>query len=400
MKIILSTLNAKYVHHALALRYLSKSVPDARVMAFTINHTVESVCAELYKKITTDTLLGFSVYIWNVEMTLRVLARLKKVAPQLKILLGGPEVSYDPFETLTANTFVDYVIYGEGENTFKALCNANDCVSLHSIEGLAFRQDGQVIVNPPRPLIQDLDTIPSPYTSAELAAFEGKMLYYETSRGCPFTCSYCLSSTTHGVRFFSLDRVLADLRAMLDHRVGQVKFVDRTFNCSNVRTKAIVTFLIQNAAQTNFHFEIAAHLMDDALLALLKSAPTGLFQLEIGVQSTHAKTIQAIHRQTDFEKIATHVKALRQADNMHLHLDVIAGLPYEDYEAFQKTFNDVYALKPHALQLGFLKLLKGAAIRDFEGYTYCDCAPYEVLATPWLTHAQLLALKRMEDMVE
>ncbi len=408
MKILLTTLNAKYIHSSLALRYLEKYCQsdyyDISIQEYTINDQLDKITADIYK--SGADIYTFSCYIWNITMTLEIADRLKKVNPDCKIILGGPEVSFDSAEILENHPYIDYIVMGEGEETLKELL---DCISkgkgaVEEIKGITYRSiDNSIIVNQSRPLIEDLDIIPSPYNSADIKALEGKLIYYETSRGCPFNCSYCLSSTIRGVRYFSMERIKKDLSLLIEHNVKLVKFVDRTFNCDKDRTMEIFKFLLQSKKNTSFHFEIAAHLLDDEMLDFLETVPEGLFQLEIGVQSTNDLTVEAINRKTNFEKIKENVKRLRRVGNMHLHLDLIAGLPGEDYQTFTKSFNDVYELEPHALQLGFLKLLKGSNIRRQAkqyGYKFTSISPYEILESNTLSYKELLVLKGIEDVVE
>lgn len=399
MKICIVAINASYIHTSLSCRYLHRSCKGLNTYTHeaTINDRVEHIVAALYKKHAE--VYAFSCYIWNIEVVLEAASRLKTVLPECKILLGGPEVSYDAAQVLEQNPFVDYIVCGEGELAFSQFAAGAD---ISGIEGFTFRKSGKIIQNG-MAIVEDLNVLPRLYTKEELASLGNRLIYYETSRGCPFGCSYCLSSTTRGVRFFDLDRVFEDLKLFLDAKVKMVKFVDRTFNIDVRRTMQIVKFLLKENGSTCFHFEMAADLLTDELIYLFRSAPEGMFQFEIGVQSTNPKTIQAVNRKMDFLKLSKNVHALRQNDNIHLHLDLIAGLPYEDFLSFQKSFDDVYALRPHTLQLGFLKLLKGSKIRkeaDLHGYIYTEKPPYEVLGNDYITYGQLLELKAVEDLVE
>ena len=407
VKVLLTTLNAKYIHSSLALRYLEKYCRhedyEIRIEEYTINDRLDAITANIYK--TGADVIAFSCYIWNITMTLEIADRLKKVKPDCIIILGGAEVSYDAATILDSHAFIDYLMMGEGEETFKELLAYINTrrPPLGSIRGIAYRAGQTITVNEERSLICDLDRIPSPYHAEDLKALVGKLIYYETSRGCPFNCSYCLSSTTRSVRYFSMERVKADLLFLIENSVKLVKFVDRTFNADKKRTMALFEFLVQNRQKTSFHFEIAADLLDDEMIAYLARVPEGLFQFEIGVQSTNLNTIRAIRRKMNFNKVAENVKKLGQAGNMHLHLDLIAGLPGEDYRSFARSFDDVYGLAPHALQLGFLKLLKGSVIRKQAlryDYKYTALPPYEVLQNNTMSYTEILRLKGIEDVLE
>ncbi|MFA5525050.1 MAG: B12-binding domain-containing radical SAM protein, partial [Tissierellales bacterium] len=343
--------------------------------------------------------------IWNIGSILRISEALKLVNPNLKIILGGPEVSFDGEEIIKNNPFVDFIIYGEGEETFKELLlklKDNDN-SFKNVRGLIFKNGKEVHMNEPRPLIQYLDTIPSPFDDA-LDDFKDRIVYFESSRGCPFNCRFCLSSTIKGVRFFSIERVKHDLKKLIDARVKQVKFVDRTFNAKKEYALEIMNYIIaQNPRNINFHFEVTAHLLDDDVLRFLEKVPEGLFQFEIGVQSTNPHTLEAIDRVTNTEKLIEVVKRIKSFNNIHQHLDLIAGLPYEDFNSFKSSFNDIYSLRPEKLQLGFLKLLKGSELRnskDLYGYKFIDKPPYEVLESSYVNYGEMLKLKGVEDLVE
>ena len=389
MKILLTSLNAKFIHSNLAIRYLkgyceAYSSADVAIREFTINDQIEKILASIY--LEEPDVIGFSCYIWNIEETLKLASSIKQVIPRCKIILGGPEVSYDSREFMAKFPYIDFIMYGEGEETFRhfveTLENRSD---FSSVNGLVYRDGGRVIQNPPRSNMEDLDIIPFPYRDG-LLGLENKIVYYETSRGCPFNCQYCLSSTIDGVRYFSLERVLDEIDFFIDRKVPQVKLVDRTFNCHPKRAKAIIEHIIRREGNTNFHFEIAAHIMDRDMLELLRKAPPGLFQLEIGVQSTNEHTLDSIQRKTDIGKIYQVVEKLHTPRNIHIHLDLIAGLPYEDYDSFADSFDDVYSMQPDNLQLGFLKLLKGSSIRQEaseHGYRYTTYAPYEVLGNKY-----------------
>ncbi|MDR7870380.1 MAG: B12-binding domain-containing radical SAM protein [Tissierellaceae bacterium] len=405
MKIILVSLNSKFIHSNLAIRYLSKfvsNIEDVGIYEFTINQNPDFIASEIYKLLPD--VVGFSTYIWNLKETLKVCEILKTVKPELKILLGGPEVSYDGEEIMNDIPYIDYIIYGEGEESFKEFIDGiRDNRSLRDIKGLIYRDGSSVIKNEERQLINDLNTVPFPYENIG-NEFENKIIYYESSRGCPFNCQYCLSSTLRGVRIFDIERVKRDLTTLIEGKVRQVKFVDRTFNANKEYAMEILKFLKEkNPENINFHFEITAHLIDDEFLDLLKDVKSGLFQFEIGVQSTNDNTIDAIGRTTDFSELSKVVKSIKRNNNIHQHLDLIAGLPYENYDSFKDSFNDVYNLKPEKLQLGFLKLLKGSGLRlakEKYGYKYIDEPPYEVLESNYISYEELLKLKEIEDLVE
>ncbi len=416
VKILLTTLNARYIHTSLSLLYLEKFCSkynkdnniDIMVKEYTINDNLLSIAADIYE--TEAKIIAFSSYIWNIEMTLLLADIIKKIRPQSTIIFGGPEVSYDPNKILTKYSFIDYVIMGEGEQTLshliRKLCKPKDerYTNISQVKGIAYRDiEDNIIINKPRRLIENLDTIPSPYNSDDIKRLEGKILYYETSRGCPFDCTYCLSSTIKGVRYFSYDRIKSDLLFLINNKIKLIKFVDRTFNCDKKRAKELFEFLYKNRQETSFHFEIAGHLLDDDTINFLKDIEKDVFQFEIGVQSTNCETINAINRKTDFGKLSRNVRKLRKADNIHLHLDLIAGLPYESYQLFEKSFNDVYKLAPHMLQLGFLKLLKGSRIRKEEEkykYKYISQPPYEVLSNDLMTYDEMLKLKSIENVLD
>ena len=440
MKLLLTAINAKYIHSNLAvysLRASAGSIRDQVELAeFTINHRTGEILRDIYRK--KPDVLFFSCYIWNMVYVTELTAECRKVMPGVPIWLGGPEVSYDAEQYLRAHPEVDGILCGEGEESFRRLgeCYVNygaDVEHLSQIPGLVFRRNltpqkkneetvpsftehsdksyvnyeagawevEQIQTNPPAPLI-DLSTLPFPYQ--ELTDFENRIIYYESSRGCPFSCSYCLSSIDKSVRFRSLELVLPELQFFLDRKVPQVKFVDRTFNCRKSHAMAIWRYLLDHDnGVTNFHFEIAADLLDEDELALIARMRPGLIQLEIGVQSTNPRTLEAICRKTDLDGLRDVVAKVHAGKNIHQHLDLIAGLPFEDYESFGRSFNDVYAMRPDQLQLGFLKVLKGSQMhREAEQYGIIRRAlpPYEVLCTPWLPFSDVLRLKMVEEMVE
>lgn len=403
--ILLSAINAKYIHSGLAARYLKKycesDISNIAIAEFSINDSIGSILKKLYR--SGALIFGFSCYIWNISLVLNICSSLKKAIPDAIIILGGPEVSYDPVSLLAANSAVDYVVIGEGEQTLLELLKYirfGDS-KLDSIPGIAYRQGADVVTTGPRPLIASLDEIPFPYDSFD--GLDNRIIYYETSRGCPFNCQYCLSSTIHGVRYLSMDRLRNDIQKFTAAGIKQVKLVDRTFNCNIDRSTEIMEYIIKLNPATNFHFEIAADLINERFLETAAKAPAGLFQYEIGVQSTNPRTLSEIKRVMDFDKVAQNVRKLVSFGNAHLHLDLIAGLPYEDIKSFEKSFNDVYSLKPDMLQLGFLKLLKGSGIREKSpvyGMEHHDFPPYEVIRTDWISYGDLLVLKDVEHVLE
>ena len=406
MKVVLTTLNSKFIHSCLAIRYLKSyvaNITNVEIREYTINQNLDFIASDLYK-IQAD-IIGFSTYIWNLRETLEICKILKIVNPKLKIILGGPEVSYDGEKVLKDNPFIDFVVYGEGEETFKELieCLIASNMDYTNIKGLIYSQGNSIFVNPSRPLITDLNTIPSPYKDIE-DEFQNKIVYFESSRGCPFNCKFCLSSTIKGVRYFDIDRVKEELGNLIDGKVRQVKFVDRTFNANKRYAMEIMNYIIsKNPKNINFHFEVTAHLLDDEMLDFLSTVKEGLFQFEIGVQSTNTDTIEAIGRITDFNKLRDVTKKIKSFKNIHQHLDLIAGLPFEGYNIFEKSFNDVYEIKPEKIQLGFLKLLKGSELRKSQGmygYKYLDVPPYEVLENDYLEYGEVIKLKSIAELVD
>ena len=381
---------------------------EIEIGEYTINHRMELVLKDIYLR--KPDAVGFSCYIWNIEYVKELLRDLHKVLPECRIWLGGPEVSYDAAKVLEREPYVDGIMRGEGEETFAMLLDA--CMGCRKedeaerifggIAGLVYRgSQGQILTNPSRP-VMDLNRIPFPYR--DLSGFKHKIIYYESSRGCPFSCSYCLSSIDKSVRFRALELVKEELGFFLERRVLQVKFVDRTFNCKKSHAMEIWRYILEHDnGITNFHFEISADLLDDEELELLGQMRPGLVQLEIGVQTTNPETLLEIRRKTDLEKLAGAVAKINGFRNIHQHLDLIAGLPYEDYDSFQRSFNDVYAMRPDQLQLGFLKVLKGSCMEEMAqryDMIYKGKPPYEVLSTKWLDYSGILKLKAVEEMVE
>lgn len=405
MKNLLVTLNSKYSHSSLAIRYLSQYVKNERyfptIKEYTINQHVDDIVRDIFRN--DYDMITWSCYIWNYEMILKIAADIKIINPNIVMVFGGPEVSYDPKAILEKYDFIDYIIAGEGERSYQALCDYiyHNQGQLNDMPGITYREE-QVFTNSQRDLIENLDEVPFPYESLE--GLEFKKLYYESSRGCPYNCQYCLSSTTGRVRYFSLERVKKDLLFFIDRNVEQVKFVDRTFNANPKRALDIFKFLAEHDnKKTNFHFEIVASLLNEETLSFLKTVRVGLFQFEIGVQSTNEETMIAIKRNVSFAGIAKSVQEISAFKNIHLHLDLIAGLPYEDFETFLGSFEDVYALKPEKLQLGFLKLLKGSGLRlnaKEHGYKFSQQAPYEIFLNDYISFKELMTLKYIEEIVD
>ncbi len=402
MKILLTSLNSKYIHSNLGLRYLRETCPgqDILLREYTINDRLDVVAGDIYK--AGAAIVGFACYIWNIGETMEIVNTLKQVAPDTRIILGGPEVSYNPLDYLAQGA--DFVVVGEGERTFTELIEilaANRPELLAEVKGLAYNSPHGPVLNQPRELIRDLSTVPSPY--AQLDLLEHKIAYVESSRGCPFNCQYCLSSTFQGVRFFPLERTKQELRRLVVAGVKQVKFVDRTFNCSKAHALALWSFIKDWNPAANFHFEISADLLDEQLLQFLQDVPKGLFQFEVGVQSTNLRTLELIDRRTDLAVLSGNVRRVAGGNNIQQLLDLIAGLPEEDYASFARSFNEVYSWGPDKLQLGFLKLLKGSGIRARAaqwGYKFSASPPYQVLATNWLSYEEILRLHLIEDLVD
>ena len=409
MKILLTAINAKYIHSNLAVYSLKAAAgayaPYVELAEFTINHRVEEILREIYRK-APDVLL-FSCYIWNIEYVKELVAEFHKIRPEVPIWLGGPEVSYNPEEMLEKHPQLTGVLVGEGEESFPQLakCYVNN-EEIAGIPGIFCRGAYRERLDSEPAFVQaplcDMSKLPFAYEGLE--DFEHRIIYYESSRGCPFSCSYCLSSIDKSVRFRDLELVKKELQFFLDAKVPQIKFVDRTFNCRRSHALTIWNYILEHDnGVTNFHFEIAADLLGEEELELMSRMRPGLIQLEIGVQSTNPKTIEAIHRKMDLEKVKENVARVHAMKNIHQHLDLIAGLPYEDYGSFARSFDEVFAMKPEQLQMGFLKVLKGSLMyREAQTYgiVYRDKPPYEVLYSNWLNYGEVLQLKAIEEMVE
>lgn len=423
MNILLTAINAKYIHSNLAvysLRACAGEYRDAVELAeYTINNQKDYILEELYKR--KPDVLCFSCYIWNIDYVTDIAREYKKLCPSVPIWVGGPEVSYEVEAFLRENPYIDGVMIGEGEDTFRELCGYYAHKrKLSDIAGIAFRKNstgnstsnrtsvnnagckaGEIVFTSPRP-IKNMSEIPFCYDT--LDDFSNRIIYYESSRGCPFSCSYCLSSVDKTLRFRDTEIVKRELKFFIDQKVPQIKFVDRTFNCNHAHAMELWRFIKANDnGVTNFHFEISADLLNQEELELISDMRPGLIQLEIGVQSTNEVTIKEIHRTMKLERLKEVVKLIQSGNNIHEHLDLIAGLPYEDYDSFGRSFDEIYELKPNQLQLGFLKVLKGSYMFEHAaeyGIVYHDKPPYEVMSTKWLSFDDVIKIKRVEDMLE
>ena len=406
MKILLAACNAKYIHSNLAVydlqAYASEYTDHIILKEYTINQQKDDIMRDIY--LEHPDVVCVSCYIWNISFVKELMADLAKILPDADFWAGGPEVSYDAEKFLSENPEFTGVMVGEGEETFQELSGyyvKKNPEKLENITGICYR-DGEKIIHNGWRQIMDLSSIPFIYK--DLSEFKNRIIYYESSRGCPFSCSYCLSSVDKKLRFRDIEMVKKELQFFIDHKVPQVKFVDRTFNCKHDHAMAIWKYINDHDnGVTNFHFEISADLLREEELQEMSTMRPGLIQLEIGVQSTNPDTIKAIHRTMDFEKLKGIVDRIHSFGNIHQHLDLIAGLPYEDYDSFCNSFNDVYALKPQQLQLGFLKVLKGSHMMEMcreYGIVYKNREPYEVLSTKWLDYDHVLKLKNVENMVE
>lgn len=417
MKYLLVGINAKYIHsnpaiwslRAYAYKYAcafldSKDDIDGGnrvdIAEYTINQERKDILADIYER--RPDFIGISCYIWNISMVEALVSDIRKVMPTTKIWLGGPEVSYSVNERFARMPEIDGIMIGESEGIFTELVGCYyKGQDISSVKGIAYRDGDRVVVtDSPQPL--DFSTVPFPYE--DINDFEHRIVYYETSRGCPFGCAYCLSSVDKKLRFRSMDQVRAELQFFLDAGIPQVKFIDRTFNCDHRRSIEIMEYIRDHDnGITNFHFEVAGDILTEDELSILESLRNGLVQLEIGVQTTNTRTLEAINRVTNLDKLKSNVARLLKNNNMHIHLDLIAGLPYEDIVSFRHSFDDVYRMGSHELQLGFLKMLSGAPINGYvesQGITYSNTPPYEVLSTAYLSYADVLELKGSEDMLE
>ncbi|PEJ35334.1 B12-binding domain-containing radical SAM protein [Peribacillus butanolivorans] len=407
MNIIISTLNAKYIHTSLSIRYLKAYAQpdyDVQLAEYTIKDPIMNIVGDLYSK--KPDVIGFSCYIWNIEETMKVVAMLKKINPELVIILGGPEVTYDVGEWLDQIPGADFIVIGEGEVTFKALLSeiegAND---YKKVGGIAYRQDGKKVIQPQNGKV-DLKSLPTPYRLEEdRDELSKRVTYIETSRGCPFSCQFCLSSIEVGVRYFDREKIKEDIRYLMDNGAKTIKFVDRTFNISRSYAMDMFQFLIdEHHPGVVFQFEITADIMRPEVIQFLNDhAPVGLFRFEIGVQSTNDHTNDLVMRRQNFEKLTRTVTMVKDGQKIDQHLDLIAGLPEEDYHSFRKTFNDVFELRPEEMQLGFLKMLRGTGLRiraNDHDYIYSDHAPYEILGNNVLSFDDIVRIKQVEDVLE
>ena len=407
MKIIASTLNAKYIHTNLAIRYLKAyAEPDHEIelAEYTINDPTMNIVTDLFTK--RPDVIGFSCYIWNIEETIKVIQNLRKIMPDVKIVLGGPEVSYDFTYWIKRLPEVDCIVIGEGEETFKELLDElSGEMNLDHVQGIVFLRDNKPVINPGRKKV-DLRELPSPFRFPEdIPHLPKRVTYIETSRGCPFSCQFCLSSIEVGVRYFNRENIKDDIRYLMAHGAKTIKFVDRTFNISRSYAMEMFQFLIdERVPGTVFQFEITGDIMRPEVIEFLnKEAPPGLFRFEIGVQSTNDLTNELVQRRQSFEKLTRTVEMVKEGGKILQHLDLIAGLPEENYDSFRKTFNDVFALGPEELQLGFLKMLRGTGLRiqaKQYGYTYMDHAPYEILGNNVIDFDDIVRIKQVEDVLE
>jgi radical SAM domain protein len=408
MKILLTTLNSKYIHSALSLKYIYNNIEDIDgvrvcIKEYTINENLQDIFADIFSD--TYDLIAFSCYIWNIEYIIKLCNDIKIADNNIKILLGGPEVSYESYEFMSKFGFADFIIRDEGEVIFRKFVKAYiSNKDFSNIPSFLYRINGNITENPYEAPIDNLALIKGAYDIFNEDDVKDKIVYYETSRGCSYNCAYCLSSITKKVRFFPYEKVISDIKKIVEAGAKQIKFVDRTFNFDKKRTIEIIKYLcgIDNGS-INFHFEITAHILQDDLLDMLRNARPGLFQFEIGVQSTNKQTIKSVNRIDNFEKIREKVIKIKSFGNIHQHLDLIVGLPYEDVVSFKKSFNDVMSLRPDNLQLGFLKVLKGSPIKSMINeydIRYRDYSPYEVISTKFITYKEVIMLKSIEEMLE
>ncbi|MFX3635076.1 MAG: B12-binding domain-containing radical SAM protein [Candidatus Pristimantibacillus sp.] len=410
MKVVLSTLNAKYIHTSLALRCLkafSEADFDIDIAEYTIKDPAMNIVSDIYSR--NADVVGFSCYIWNIEETITVINMLRKINPKVKIILGGPEVSYDTDYWMERIPEVDFIVVGEGEETFHhLLTEIQGAGKYHMVFGIAYRKEREdhveTLITPGRPKLE-LATLPSPYRFKEdIPTLGSRVVYFETSRGCPFSCQFCLSSIEVGVRYFDIERTKADIIYLIDQGAKLIKFVDRTFNIKRDYALEMFQFLIENHRGCVFQFEITADIMRPEVLDYLaEHAPPGVFRFEIGVQSTNDPTNEAVQRRQKWPKLVRTVTKVKESGKIDQHLDLIAGLPLENYDTFRGTFNDVFALGPEELQLGFLKMLRGTGLRNDAakwGYIYMDRAPYEMLGNDLMPFGDIVRIKRVEDVLE
>lgn len=405
MKIVLTSLNSKYIHTNLAIRSIKSNLDfdqgEVILREFTINDNLESVLSKLAEE--KADVYAFSVYIWNSEKTAKLTRNLKKIMPESIIVAGGPEVSFES-EAQIKSYNLDFIVRGEGEAAFRRLIYALKSGSdISMLPSITYRKSDEIISTKDGFDLLDMDGLEDAYPCEELENLDGRIIYYEGSRGCPFACAYCMSSVEKSMRFRSIEKVKVDVGRFIELGVGQVKFVDRTFNCNKERSKEILRYIVQNNQRTNFHFEIAADLLDEETIDILSKSPPGLIQLEVGVQSVHEKTLKEINRKTDIKKIKENAKKILRLQNIHMHLDLIAGLPFETIDDFAISFNEIIELKPHMLQLGFLKILKGSPMTnllDKHGYKHRDYPPYQVLKNSYLSYSDISILEKVEHVVD
>lgn len=404
MKVIFTAINSKYIHTALGLRYISEYCKLQGHDVILIEETINTQLLTILEKLMSaeSDVFAFSVHIWNKPVVYKLISMLKKLRPQAVIIAGGPEVAFDAAKIFAEQPAIDYIVQGEGELVVAELLQAlqdNTAVPQH----VAYMENGKVNLNGGVTVIEDLAALPFPYPDLQQVIAEHKIVYYECSRGCPFNCSYCLSGISRSVRRRPLEMVLADLQRFIEAKTPLVKFVDRTYNLDEEYFLPIMKYLAAADTDTTFHFEIKADLITPKVLDFLKKVPQGRFQLEIGIQTTNPPTLKAINRRDNWEKLAYNVQEILQAGNMHIHLDLIAGLPYEGIKEYEKSFNDVYALQPQMLQLGFLKVLPGTQMSretDCHKLIYMDEPPYEILATAYMPYKEMQMLKRLENVFE
>lgn len=411
MKALIATLNSKYIHTSISIRYIKHyfyanysrnyNNIDVDIFESTINNNLETITMEIING--NYDVVGFSCYIWNIEHIEKIIDNIKKIKPEIKIVMGGPEVSFASYDYMSKNNNIDFVVIGEGEEKFSKLIIAMEKKSGYDeLSGIVYRENGDIISNNEDLIYMDMDKIPFPYENFE--GLENKILYYESSRGCPFGCRYCLSERERKLRFRSLDMVKNDLMKFIKNNVLQVKFVDRTFNADKKHAMEIIKFITENDnGYTNFHFEITASLLDDEMISYFKNIRPELIQFEIGVQSTNEKTLESINRRISFKKIKEMCLKIKENNNIHMHLDLIAGLPYENLESFIRSMNDLFNIEPEKVQLGFLKVLRGSTIydlADFYGIKYRTYPPYEVLKTNWISYEELSELKMVEEIID
>lgn len=400
-KVLFAVINSKYIHTNLAVRYIKKYYEkygtkkiDIKISEYTINNSLDFILEKIY--LEKADYVFFSVYIWNVEYVIKIIKELKKINNKIKIGLGGPEVSYNSYELMEKYKEIDYIFSGEGERVFFNFFEKN----LENIKGVYYKKENNIIFNGYEDAILNLDEIPFPYSDNEFD--DNQIVYYESSRGCPFSCSYCMSSIDKRVRYFSIERVKKDLKIFIDKKVKLVKFVDRTYNLDKKRYFEIWKYLISIYNNyTTFHFEISGDLFDDEVNEFLNKVPKEYFQFEVGVQTINTDTLKAINRKTNFYKLKENIQKIK--DNIHLHLDLIAGLPYENYDSFKKSFNFVYDIKPEMVQLGFLKILKGTQIeKEIEqyDYKYREYPPYEIISNQFISYEEILKLKNIETILD